>query len=535
MRFPFLLLLLLSLVVSCTREPEQNFDFLADKDLSISTKIERYLGSDSLLRTRFSEEEITLLRAYYEQVNYEPTVASTDSTLLKNGKILTALINESLAFGVPQELCIPLNDSLHSVEIELRSIVNLSRILSAVKHGFFDFTTSQKKPLQTISISLLKQFLSIKKKEKRDEFIINQGPINDTIYSQLAEGIYHFVETHPIDTISFSIKKDKQIKENPKKFAISSLRSKGYMDETYSPESYQQALLEFKTDNGLDSTYELNDYTLEALAESNKHRLTRAAISLDKVRQHAPYGPRYVRINIPEYQLYFYANDSLKAIHRIVVGKRDTQTPELVSEIRTIIIYPYWKVPASIIKKEIMPDVYKNPGYLAKHHYKLCRYDDTTRINPSTINWSKRPSGFNVIQMPGVWNSLGVIKFEFLSNHSVYVHDTPQKALFSRKIRSFSHGCMRCQNPVELGKLMLEYDQEGRRKKSMPPDTLDSLVRIGDHKAIALKTRIPIYVEYQTVTTHEKRLAFHLDIYFREEEMIKILSKKPKQIKKTAK
>ena len=117
MRFPFLLLLLLTLVVSCTREPEQNFDFLADKDLSISTKIERYLGSDSLLRTRFSEEEITLLRAYYEQVNYEPTVASTDSTLLKNGKILTALINESLAFGVPQELCIPLNDSLHSVEI----------------------------------------------------------------------------------------------------------------------------------------------------------------------------------------------------------------------------------------------------------------------------------------------------------------------------------------------------------------------------------------------------------------------------------
>jgi murein L,D-transpeptidase YcbB/YkuD len=94
---------------------------------------------------------------------------------------------------------------------------------------------------------------------------------------------------------------------------------------------------------------------------------------------------------------------------------------------------------------------------------------------------------------------------------------------------------MRCQNPVELGKLMLEYDQEGRRKKSMPPDTLDSLVRIGNHKAIALKTRIPIYVEYQTVTTHEKRLTFHLDIYFREEEMIKILSKKPKQIKKIAK
>ena len=136
-----------------------------------------------------------------------------------------------------------------------------------------------------------------------------------------------------------------------------------------------------------------------------------------------------------------------------------------------------------------------------------------------------------MIQMPGPWNSLGVIKFEFLSNHSVYVHDTPQKGFFNRKVRSFSHGCMRCQYPVELGKLMLQYDQEGRRKKSMPPDTLDSLVRIGEHVGIGLKNRIPIYVEYQTVTTHEKRITFHLDIYFREDEIIKILAEKNKKHK----
>jgi murein L,D-transpeptidase YcbB/YkuD len=534
MRFLIVLFSLLIFAVSCNRQPENNFNFLNDASLSISTKLERYLDSDSLLKTRFSPEEIKLLRAYYEQVDFEPTIASTDSTLLKKGKVLTALVNESLAFGVPNELCMPLNDSLHPVEVELRSIVNLSRILSIVKHGFFDFTTKKPKEVQPIDVSILKQFLAKKLKKDRDEYIINQGPVSDTNYRFIAEGIYKFVNSYTIDTLNYNPKKDKEVKENPKAFAIKSLRAKGYMNSSYSVELYQNALLEFKTDNGLDSTYELNEYTIEALAESNKHRLTRAAISLDKVREHAPYGPRYVRINIPEYNLYFYANDSLKAIHRIVVGKRDTQTPELVSEIRTIIIYPYWKVPASIIKKEIMPEVYKNPSYLAKHHYKLCRFNDTTRINPTSINWSNRPSGFNIIQMPGKWNSLGVIKFEFLSNHSVYVHDTPQKALFSRKIRSFSHGCMRCQNPVELGKLMLENDQEGRRKNSMPADTLDSLVRIGDHKAIALKTRIPIFVEYQTVTTHEKRLTFHLDIYFREEEIIRILSQK-KHIKTISK
>ncbi|MFM7596067.1 MAG: L,D-transpeptidase family protein [Flavobacteriales bacterium] len=533
MRFTLVFFSILIFAVSCNRQPEINFDFLNDESLSISSKIQRYLGSDSLLRTRFSPDEIKLLRAYYEKVDYEPTVALTDSNFQKKGKELTDLVKNSLAYGVPSELCIPLNDTLHPVEIELRTLVNLSRILSVVKHGFFDFTTKKTKEVKPVELSMLSMMLSKKQKSSRDKFIIKQGPISDTNYRFLAKGIYQFANSYLIDTLNYDYKKDKEVKNNPKSFAIKSLRSKGYMNASYNLSLFQNALLEFKTDNGLDNTFELNEYTLEALSESNKHRLTRASISLDKVRQHAPYGPRYVRINIPEYNLYFYANDSLKAIHRVVVGKRNTQTPELVSEIRTIIIYPYWKVPTSIIKKEIMPEVYKNPSYLSRHHYKLCRFNDTARINPSTINWNNRPSGYNVIQMPGNWNSLGVIKFEFLSNHSVYVHDTPQKGLFSRNIRSFSHGCMRCQNPIELGKTIILNDQKGRRRKSMPVDTLDSLVRIGEHDVISLKNRIPIFVEYQTVTTHQKRLTFHVDIYYREEEIIRILKQQNPQKKPT--
>jgi murein L,D-transpeptidase YcbB/YkuD len=126
--------------------------------------------------------------------------------------------------------------------------------------------------------------------------------------------------------------------------------------------------------------------------------------------------------------------------------------------------------------------------------------------------------------MPGIGNSLGIIKFEFLNSSSVYVHDTPQKGFFNHAVRSFSHGCMRCQDPIELGKWMIKYDQKDR-KKAMPPDTLDSLVRIGHHISIALKEKIPIYIEYQTVTTHDSKLVFHLDIYFREEKIIQILRK----------
>jgi hypothetical protein len=156
MRFLIVLFSILIFAVSCNRQPENNFNFLKDASLSISTKLERYLESDSLLKTRFSPDEIKLLRSYYEQVDFEPTIASTDSTLLKKGKVLTALVNESLAFGVPKEVCLPLNDSLHPVEVELRSIVNLSRILSVVKHGFFDYTTKKSKRIEPIDVSMLK-------------------------------------------------------------------------------------------------------------------------------------------------------------------------------------------------------------------------------------------------------------------------------------------------------------------------------------------------------------------------------------------
>ena len=210
MRFLIVLFSIVVFAVSCTRQPEINFNFLKDASLSISTKLQRYLESDSLLKTRFSADEIKLLRAYYEQVDFEPTIASTDSTLLMKGKVLTALVNESLAFGVPKELCLPLNDSLHPVEVELRSIVNLSRILSIVKHGFFDYTTKQSKAVQPVDVSILKRFLSKKLKKDRDEFIINQGPVSDTNYRFIAEGIYKFANDYTIDTLNYNPKKTRR-------------------------------------------------------------------------------------------------------------------------------------------------------------------------------------------------------------------------------------------------------------------------------------------------------------------------------------
>ena len=522
--FPFLLLLLG--LFGCASEPEENLNFLEDTSISVKSKVEKLLESDLLKRKKFSAEEITFLRNFYESVNYAPQMVKTDSTFSTRGELLLKLSKESLAFGIPTyTMKHSEGQDVHPLELEMMAMVNLSRMMSISKRGFFDYQTQQCKPILLAEKNAFKELMRAKGGTAKAKIILAQGPMSDTNYRDFANGIHHFYHTHLLDTIDFTAKEMKEFKKDSKPFAIKNLRSKGYLStKSYSDNQFEKALLTFKLDNGLDSNFTIDAHTLQALSESNFHRLTRAAIGLDKLRQRPKRGPKFVWINLPAYQLYFYANDSLKAIHKLVVGKQSTPTPELVSEIRRMIVYPYWKVPASIIKKEIMPSVYKNPSYLARHRYKLCKFDDTARINPNTINWSLKPRGFSVIQMPGIGNSLGIIKFEFLNNNSVYVHDTPQKGFFNHAVRSFSHGCMRCQDPIELGKWMIKYDQKDR-KKAMPPDTLDSLVRIGHHISIALKEKIPIYIEYQTVTTHDSKLVFHLDIYFREEKIIKILRK----------
>jgi murein L,D-transpeptidase YcbB/YkuD len=130
---------------------------------------------------------------------------------------------------------------------------------------------------------------------------------------------------------------------------------------------------------------------------------------------------------------------------------------------------------------------------------------------------------FTVIQQPGSHNSLGIIKFEFTNPYSVYVHDTPKKNLFNTVFRSYSHGCMRCENPVDLAKAMLYYDSIPKKRNPFKPDTLDTLLSQVNHIRIKLLEPIPIYVVYETVVAERDSLIFHLDLYHREEELVKVL------------
>lgn len=247
---------------------------------------------------------------------------------------------------------------------------------------------------------------------------------------------------------------------------------------------------------------------------------------MDKIRSRKNRPSRYLRINIPEYKLRYFINDSLKSEHNIVVGKTDHQTPELTAKLRKIVVYPYWNVPYSISSKEILPHLKRDPAYLEKHNYVLLKKDSV--VDPYGVNWKKiRQNSFpyKVRQDPGPRNSLGIIKFDFYNSESVYFHDTPSKSLFGVDVRAYSHGCMRTQHPIDLAKVILERDEYRNKINEMTPDSLDSLYSLDtiENLEIKLLNPIPIFIEYQSVVRDGERMKMYIDIYGRDEEYLKLI------------
>jgi murein L,D-transpeptidase YcbB/YkuD len=203
-------------------------------------------------------------------------------------------------------------------------------------------------------------------------------------------------------------------------------------------------------------------------------------------------------INIPSYQLTYF-KDGKPVLHsRVVVGKAMNKTVIFSADLKYIVFSPYWNVPKSIIEKEIKPGIAKNPNYLAEHD----------------MEWEKG----TLRQRPGPKNSLGLVKFLFPNNNSIYLHDTPSKNLFNEEKRAFSHGCIRIAKPKELANLILKDD------KKWTPEKIEAAMNAGKESWYALKTKIPVYIGYFTAwVDNEGVLHFYDDVYERDERLSTML------------
>ena len=251
-------------------------------------------------------------------------------------------------------------------------------------------------------------------------------------------------------------------------------------------------------------------------AARHQAQYEQAALNLERWRWDGIVEAEYILINLPAYELVVVARDSVQRRHRVVVGKPETPTPTLSSRLSYFTLAPDWHVPQSIATQEMLPRLKKDPGYLYRNNYRLTDARGRGR-NPWHIDWSRvTPENFDyTIRQSGCCdNALGNIVFRFANPYSIYLHDTPARALFKSSRRALSHGCIRLQNPMLLAAYLLH--REGRPVQ-LP--TEDECARMSRPRDVHLARPLPLYVRYATCTAENGELRFLADVYHHDETL----------------
>jgi L,D-transpeptidase YcbB len=259
--------------------------------------------------------------------------------------------------------------------------------------------------------------------------------------------------------------------------------------------------------------------TISSLNATDKEKFFRIALSLDKYKMLPVTMPeRYVWVNLAGYYLQLWQADTIALYSKVVVGKPLTRTPELNSSISDMITYPQWNIPTSIVVKEILPGLKKDPGYLAKKGYSLLDAKNE-EVDPYFVDWSKYKTGipYKVIQGSGDDNALGVLKFNFPNKYAVYLHDTNQRFYFSRQQRSLSHGCVRVQEWQKLSQFILNNDStyvvtKGKTNYTRTDSVTEWLSKKEKHY-IPVRDRLPLFIRYFTCEGRDGKIFFYDDIY----------------------
>jgi L,D-transpeptidase YcbB len=247
---------------------------------------------------------------------------------------------------------------------------------------------------------------------------------------------------------------------------------------------------------------------VNALNVPVKQRIEQLLINLERMRwlPEKESGTRIVA-NIPEFMIHVYENNTKAFDMPIVVGKEGNSTVIFNDELKFIVFSPYWNVPKSIVTKEIMPAMAKNPNYLASQNMEI------------TSNSGGAPE---IRQKPGAKNSLGRVKFLFPNNYNIYFHDTPAKSLFKKEKRAFSHGCMRLADAEKMANYLLRDNPE------WTPEKIKAAMNSSEEKWVTLKHTIPVYVSYFTAWVDpEGLLNFRDDIYGHDKKMAERLFVQP--------
>ncbi len=287
--------------------------------------------------------------------------------------------------------------------------------------------------------------------------------------------------------------------------------------------SIQAAVQRFQQAHGLTIDGEAGAGTMRQVNVSMGNRLQSIMVAMERERWlNRPRGQRHIWVNLTDFTASIMDNDNVTFSTRSVVGANDPdrRSPEFSDVMEFMVINPSWYVPRSIVTKEYLPMMQRNPNAVRQLDVTDSRGRVVSRSSINFDQYNEKTFPYSMRQGPSEGNALGLVKFIFPNKYNIYLHDTPSKSLFGREVRAFSHGCIRLNDPFDFAYALLA------KQTSDPEGFFQSRLRTGAEARVNLNTPVPVHIGYRTAFTHlNGQLQFRRDIYGRDGQIWNALSR----------
>jgi murein L,D-transpeptidase YcbB/YkuD len=285
-------------------------------------------------------------------------------------------------------------------------------------------------------------------------------------------------------------------------------------------ETYDPALVALVKDaqkaKGLKADGVIGPASIAAMAgQTHGDRVRAVELALERLRWlPRDFGSRHVFINQPAFWASYRTGGREELGMRVVVGTKENQTSFFHDKIEYVEFNPYWGVPKSILVNEMLPKLQRDPSYLDRIGYEVYTANGTQVSSSSVDWWNGGANQVFVRQPPSEKNALGELKIMFPNKHDIYMHDTPERKLFERDVRAFSHGCIRLHKPRDMAAAVLGTDM----------DTIEARLALG-HNSLKLDAPIPVYVSYFTAWPDDSgTVQYYGDVYGRDAQLAKAIA-----------
>lgn len=543
MRHCFFILVSLVFCYSCSNETKPEHKTVkasAPQDIETETKnqLTEYLTNDTIIR--LDSVDLVCYR-YFKPAYKEDLLWFSKTRLNPKGDSLLKLIKQSMYYGlIPEQYHLQaIRSNLDSIHAD-KNYVNITSLVKAdlyLSDAYFLLGAHLNKG-RFYPDSLLLNTNFSKLQKGWDSLLLagyNHGEIKAALDS-LEPKHYNYrmlkyelalilndTLRYNFDSIPFVTQPDSLTK---RQLIIKNLMKQGFYDSLSTANDsvkLAKALNKLQKNWYIQPDGKLGKYTMQALSYNRSKIIKQICMAMERWRwEDSRFPERYVFINIPAFELTVFEKDTVVMQSAVVCGKPETQTPLLKAKIDHMLIYPYWNVPPSIATKEILPAVQRDTTYIRRKNFEVLGANNQV-LDYTKVPWKKYTKDYLPVrfrQRIGEENSLGVVKFNFYNPFGVYLHDTNSKRYFKTSSRAQSHGCIRLERFVEFADFLIRDDS-----LHYTHDSLQLYFSKQEQRKLKLKKPMPIYTRYYTAHADSTGLKLYIDVYRKDEEMMKLIYK----------